>query len=153
MINLCYTANAIAGQTTTSVHFVECSQQHSCNTPMHRACNPNTKHVNKHNHVTMRWFLRNDPATYRFSPDWQSCSSTSTAACVEGGTCEHSGWIQTAYFGVHWNVSKPCVTLEPIMRNTHKLYILCLVSWVSLRKQKRWKLKNRMGEMWAMNPA
>lgn len=63
---------------------------------------------------------------------------------------EHNSWIQTACFGVRRNDSKTCVTLEPIMRNTHKLYILCLVPWASLRKHKHWHLKNReKGEVWA----
>ncbi len=46
MINLPYAFDAINGKATTSVDFVECSYQHSCDTLMHRACNPNTKHVN-----------------------------------------------------------------------------------------------------------
>lgn len=79
--------------------------------------------------------------------DWRSCCcSTSTNACAEGGACEHNGWIQTACFGVRRNDSRTCVTLEPIMRNTHKLYIfLRSVPRASLRKQKHWHLRNGKG--------
>lgn len=135
--------------------FVEWLHQLFCNPLMHRAYNTNTKHASKYKMFLWPWkeSYKTDPAAYRLSPDWQSHCSTSTNACVEGGACEHNGWIQTAWFGVRWNDSKPCVTLEPIMRNTHKPYILCLVPWVSLRKQKHWKLKNRKRGVWAMNPA
>lgn len=73
------------------------------------------------------------------------CCSTSTNACAAGGACEHNGWIQTACFGARRNNPRTCVTLEPIMRNTHKLYILCLVPWASLRKPKQRLLRNRKG--------
>lgn len=64
-----------------------------------------------------------------------------TKACAEGAA-------PRPVFGVRRNDSKTWVTSEPIMRNTHKLYIWCLVPWASLRKHKHWHLKSGGGEVW-----
>lgn len=83
--------------------------------------------------------------------DWRSCCcSTSTNACAEGGACEHNGWIQTACFGVRRNDSRTCVTLEPIMRNTHKLYFFCARSHGPLWGSKSTDIwGTEKGKVWA----
>lgn len=108
---------------------------------MHRAQKVNTKHVDEYK---MSLWPREESQRSCNPQDRRSrCCSTSTNACAAGGACEHNGWIQTACFGARRNDSRTCVTLEPIMRNTHKLYILCLVPWASLRKPKQRLLRNR----------